>query len=292
MTSITKNHKTATILTAIAALAGVLVGASTAGNEHMTFAYKGFFRGFAHIKGDDGKQATEQPTNIDQNAICETAGENSPIHASCTNTATTGSTNTGGIGTVRGSTGDDGKQAIEQPTIIGGAVCETAGENSPIHASCTNTATTGSTNTGGIGTVRGSTGDDGKQAIEQPTIIGGAVCETAGENSPIDSSCTNTATTGSTNTGGIGTVPGSTGDDGKQAIEQPTIIGGAVCETAGENSPIDSSCTNTATTGSTNTDGSITYNTDGSITSITGGSSTSNKGRITGTMKLPFGGFP
>ena len=82
---------------------------------------------------------------------------------------------------------------------------------------------------------------------------------------------------------------GSTGDDGKQAIEQPTIIGGAVCETAGKNSPIDASCTNTATT---NTGGSITYNADGSITSITGGSSTSNKGRFTGTMKLPFGGFP
>ena len=49
----------------------------------MAFAYKGFFRGFAHIKGDDGKQAIEQPTNIDQKATCETAGENSPIHASC-----------------------------------------------------------------------------------------------------------------------------------------------------------------------------------------------------------------
>ncbi|MFZ0512671.1 MAG: hypothetical protein WAM14_13775 [Candidatus Nitrosopolaris sp.] len=244
MTSITKNHKTATILAAIAALAGVLVGASTAGNEHMAFAYKGFFRGFAHIKSDDGKQAIEQPTNIDQKATCETAGGNSPIDASCTNTATTDTTNTGGIGTVRGSTGDDGKQAIEQPTIIGGAVCETAGENSPIDASCTNTAIT---NTGGIGTVLGSTGDDGKQAIEQPTIIGGAVCETAGENSPIHASCTDTATTGTTNIGGSITY---------------------------------------------NTGGSITYNTGGSITSITGGSSTSNKGRITGTMKLPFGGFP
>ena len=41
----------------------------------MAFAYKGFFRGFAHIKSDDGKQAIEQPTNIDQKATCETAGE-------------------------------------------------------------------------------------------------------------------------------------------------------------------------------------------------------------------------
>ena len=153
LTSTTKNHKTATILVAVATLAGVLVVASTAGSEHMVFAYKGFVRGFAHTKGDHGKQGIEQPTNLDQNAVCETTGESSPIDSSCTNTATTDTTNTGGIGTVPGSTGDDKKQTIEQPTIIGGAVCETTGESSPIDSSCTNTATTDTTNTGGIGTV-------------------------------------------------------------------------------------------------------------------------------------------
>ena len=96
LTSTTKNHKTATILVAVATLAGVLVGASTAGSEHMVFAYKGFFSGFAHTKGDHGKQGIEQPTNLDQNAVCETAGENSPIDSSCINTATTDTTNTGG----------------------------------------------------------------------------------------------------------------------------------------------------------------------------------------------------
>ena len=113
MTSKTKNYKTATILAIITALAGALVGASTQGNEHMVLAYKGFFRGLAHIKGDHGKQGIQRPTNIDEKAICETAGENSPIHASCNNTATTGTTDTDG----RITTNTDGRIT----TIIGGS---------------------------------------------------------------------------------------------------------------------------------------------------------------------------
>ena len=205
MTSVTKNHKTATVLVTIVALAGVLVGASTVGSEHMAFAYKGFFRGYAHMKGENGKHAIEQPTNIDQKTECDTAGGNSPIDASCTNTATIDTTNTGGIGAVRGSTGDDGKQAIEQPTNIDQKTeCDTAGGNSPIDASCTNTATTDTTNTGGIGAVRGSTGDDGKQAIEQPTNINQKTeCDTAGGNSGIQGSCINAGGSTTSNTGGI-----------------------------------------------------------------------------------------
>jgi hypothetical protein len=278
----------ASILIAAATLAGVLIGASTAGREHIAFASRDLFKGSAYIKDGHGKEAIERPTNIVQNAVCKTAGENSPIVASCTNTATVTS-NTGGVETVRGSTGDDREQASEQPTITGGAVCKTAGENSPIVASCTNTATVITSNTGGVETVRGSTGDDREQASEQPTITGGAVCKTAGENSPIVASCTNTATVITSNTGGVETVRGSTGDDREQASEQPTITGGAVCETAGESSPIRGSCTNTAGTIISNTDGSITAIRGGSSsTALTGSSSTS----IAGSIKLPFGGFP
>ena len=199
--SITKKHKSATVLVAIAALAGVLVIASTVESEHLAFAYKGFSRGVVHMKGDNGKHAIEQSTNIDQKTICETAGGNSPIDASCTNTAITHSINTGGIGGVRGGTGDDG--AIEQPTNIDQkTICETAGGNSPIDASCTNTAITHSTNTGGIGGVPGGTGDDG--AIEQPTNIDQKTeCLTAGGNSGIQGSCMNAGGTTTSNTGGI-----------------------------------------------------------------------------------------
>ena len=96
--------------------------------------------------GHDG--GIEQPTNIDQKAICETAGGNSPIDASCTNTANTDTTNTGGIGGVPGGTGDDG--GIEQPTNIDQKTeCETAGGNSGIQGSCINAGGSTTSNTGG-----------------------------------------------------------------------------------------------------------------------------------------------
>jgi hypothetical protein len=209
-------HRQATALFAIAALAGVLVVGGTAEIGHLAFAYKSFSK---------GKGAIEQPTKINQNTECLTAGGNSPIDDSCRNTATTHSTNPGGV---RGSTGDDG--GISQPTNIEQkAICETAGGNSPIDASCTNTANIGTTNTGGIGGVRGSTGDDG--GISQ-----------------------------------------------SNNIDQKTT-----CETAGGNSGTKGSCINAG--------GSITSNTGGGITSNTRDSA-SNTGDITGSIKLPFGGFP
>src|SRR5215467_11987139 len=121
----------------------------------------------------------------------------------------------------------------------------------------------------------------GKRAIEQPTKINqNTECLTAGGNSPIDASCTNTITLNSTNTGG---VRGSTGDDG--GISQSNNIDQkAICETAGGHSGVQGSCINAG--------GSTTSNTGGSTTSNTGGSTTSNTGGITGSFKLPFAGFP
>ena len=216
-------HRQTTALVAIAALVGVLVVGSTVEIGHLAFAYKSFSK---------GKRAIEQPTKINQNTECLTAGGNSPIEDSCTNSVTTHSTNTGGV---RGSTGDDG--GISQPTNIDQkAICETAGGNSPIDASCTNTANIGTTNTGGVGGVRGSTGDYG--GISQSNNIDQkAICETAGGNSGTQGSCINAGGSTTSNTGG------SASDTG----------------------------------------GSTTSNTDGSA---------SNTGGITGSIKLPFGGFP
>src|SRR5215831_10476311 len=235
MTNLSKNRSIASILVAVVTLTSVLTEASTVGREHTAFAFQNL-KTSAYIKDHGhGKQRIELPTNIVQNAVCETAGENSPIVASCTNTANVITSKTGGLGTVRGSTSDDRKQASEEPTITGGALCETAGESSAIVASCTNTANVITSKTGGLGTVRGSTSDDRKQASEEPTITGGAVCETAGESSAIRGSCTNTS---------------------------GTII--------------------------SNIGGSITGMRGGSSITITGSSSTST----TGSIKLPFGGFP
>ncbi len=154
-TNISNIRRIASILVAVATFAGVLTVASTAGREHIAFGFEDFFKGPAHIKDGHSRQVIQPSTNLVQNALCETAGENSPILASCTNTATVITSKTGGVGTVRGSTGHDRIQMSEQPTITGGAVCETAGENSPIRASCTNTYGTIISNTGSISTIRG-----------------------------------------------------------------------------------------------------------------------------------------
>jgi hypothetical protein len=232
MTWIKMEHKPATALVAIVLLAGVLVVGGTIESGHLGYAYNSFSK---------GKHAIEQTTKIDQNTVCLTAGGNSPIDASCTNTATTHSTNTGGIDGVRGSTSGDGR--ISQPTNINQkAICETAGGNSPIDASCTNTANIGTANTGGIGGVRSTTSDDGGISqlnnIDQKTE-----CETAGGNSGMQDSCMNAGGSTTSNTGGS----------------------------------------------ASNTGGSAS-NTGGSA-SNTGGSA-SNTGDITGSLKLPFGGFP
>ena len=90
--------KTATVLVAIAALVAILGGgAGAVGSDQMAFAYEGFFSGFAHIKGDNGKQSIEQPTNIDQKTVCLTAGGNSGIKGSCLNAGGSTTSNTGGI---------------------------------------------------------------------------------------------------------------------------------------------------------------------------------------------------
>ncbi len=185
----------------------------------------------------------------------------------------------------------NGKRAIGQPTNIDQKTeCLTAGGNSPIDSSCNNTVITHNTNTGGIGGARGGTGDDG--AIEQPTNIDQkAVCETAGGNSPIDSSCNNTAISDTTNTGGIGGARGGAGDDG--AIGQPTNIHQKTeCLTAGGNSGIQGSCLNaggttTSNMGGINTNMGSSTNNMGSSSTIMGSSTNSMS-----SIKLPFGGFP
>jgi len=166
MTSISKNHTSYTVLVAIGTLAVILVAGSegshqmayakgAVGSHQMVFGNKHFFMAFPSKRVDNGKQPTrqaiEQPTNNDQKGICLTAGGSSGITGSCTNAATTTTTNTGGIGSIGGSLGENGKQAIEQPTNNNQkALCITLGGNSPISASCTQISASTTTNTGGI----------------------------------------------------------------------------------------------------------------------------------------------
>ena len=199
--------------------------------DHMAFGSKPFFTAFL-FKGDHGKQASSTTTtNTGGNGVGGSRGDHGKQASSTT------TTNTGGNG-VGGSRGDHGKQASSTTT----------------------------TNTGGNG-VGGSRGDHGKQAIEQPTKNDQrALCITVGGNSPITGSCTDTATTTTTFTGGIGVVGAGSGDHGKQAIEQPTKNDQkALCITVGGNSPITGSCLQ--------------------ITAST----TSNSGGVRASDKLPIG---
>ena len=92
MTSI-KNHKPATVLVVIAALAGVLVVSTvTIGSIHKALA-------------DESKTITKNvtnsgvnvPTDTDQKQECETAGGNSGVTNSCTAASTDTVTQSGGI---------------------------------------------------------------------------------------------------------------------------------------------------------------------------------------------------
>jgi hypothetical protein len=85
MRSIIKNNKTPAVLVAIAALAAVLVGASTVGSGHMALA------------GNVTNTGINVPTDTQQKQECETAGGTSPITASCHATSTDTVTSSGGV---------------------------------------------------------------------------------------------------------------------------------------------------------------------------------------------------
>jgi hypothetical protein len=119
MIDITKNHKTATIaLIAIAGIAATLLVAGTVAvaSNHSAFAWKE--KGYKKDKyqrddnkyqndGSDSKyvmgseRGSGSSINLiasnEQSSECETAGANSPITGSCSNTATATATNNGGI---------------------------------------------------------------------------------------------------------------------------------------------------------------------------------------------------
>ena len=89
MTSV-KNHKTATVLVAIAALAGVLVSSTVAiGSGHIALADD-----ITKLYNNTGISV---PTHTNQKQECETAGETSPISGSCLSTSTNTITQSGGI---------------------------------------------------------------------------------------------------------------------------------------------------------------------------------------------------
>ena len=85
---ITKNHKTTTVLVAIAALSAILVaGSVAAASDHVAFAKK---KGFKN-------SGIAVPTITAQLQKCTTAGGTSPITGACIATSTNTVTESGGV---------------------------------------------------------------------------------------------------------------------------------------------------------------------------------------------------
>ena len=86
-----KNHKPATVLVVIAALAGVLVVSTVAiGSVHKALADETITK---HVNNT----GINVPTDTNQKQECQTAGGQSPIGTSCTATSTDTVTQSGGI---------------------------------------------------------------------------------------------------------------------------------------------------------------------------------------------------
>jgi hypothetical protein len=87
---ITKNHKTTTVLVALAALSAILVaGSVSAASDHFAFAHK---------KGVKVKNSgIAVPTITAQLQKCTAAGGTSPITGACIATSTNTVTESGGV---------------------------------------------------------------------------------------------------------------------------------------------------------------------------------------------------
>jgi len=85
---ITKNHKTTTVLVALAALSAILVaGSVAAANDHFAFAHK---KGFVN-------KGIAIPTITAQQQKCVAAGGTTPITGSCIATSTNPIDESGGV---------------------------------------------------------------------------------------------------------------------------------------------------------------------------------------------------
>ena len=128
-----------TILTAELLTAGAAAGAL--GSDHPAFAHKKGYKGL-------NSKGISQTNAVNQEAECKATGDASPVTCSSTNTASIGSTNSGGIAALDYS---KGRQGISQPHAINqDAVCGADGAAVRIDVSCSNTATITTTNNGGL----------------------------------------------------------------------------------------------------------------------------------------------
>ena len=147
MTNVANTQKKSTVqliiimlmLTAALLTVGTAVGAL--GSDHPAFAHKKGYKGL-------NSKGISQTNVVNQEAQCKATGDASPVTCSSTNTASIGSTNSGGIVALDYS---KGRQGISQPHAVNqDAVCGADGAAVRIDVSCSNTAAITTTNNGGI----------------------------------------------------------------------------------------------------------------------------------------------
>jgi hypothetical protein len=147
MTNVTNTQKKSTMqliimmtmLTIALLTAGAAAGAL--GSDHAALAHKKGYKGL-------NSKGISQTNSVNQEATCKATGDASPVTCSSSNTASVGSTNSGGIAALDYS---KGRQGISQPHAVNQhAVCGADGAAVRIDVSCSNTAAITTTNNGGL----------------------------------------------------------------------------------------------------------------------------------------------
>ena len=229
---------------------------------------------------------------------CDTGNGNTGGDTGSGNTAGHTSSGSGDDTAGHTSSGDDGTGGThngEDPSFYQDPSCISVGGNSPITDSCNNTAISNNSNSGGnIGTGNGQ-GGSGDRASGPGIRQAPVECITVGGNSPITGSCTNSAISNNTNSGGnIGTDNGASGS--ANGASGQGIRQAPVCMTVGGNSPITGSCANAGTIMNINTGGTVHSNGGvdasakraGTMNTNSGISSPANSG---GTDRIPLPTF-
>ena len=210
MSTITKK-KASLALLIVAFATSLVIGPIVLSADNSVFASRsshghGHHHGNGHGHGhnSDGN-SVDLKSKQKQTALCQSAGGNSPITASCINAQSHSNTNSGGIASASGSGDSNGNSIGLKNNQKQRVVCQSAGGNSPFTLSCINAQTSANDNSGGIASASGSGDSNGNSIGLKNNQKQTALCQSAGGNSAITASCINAQAAGQTNSGGIAT---------------------------------------------------------------------------------------
>ena len=137
----------------------MIAGTIVSYNDDLAFAWRHNHNHFNHFddKSSNNHQRIDQSSVQRQHSFCLTAGFDSPVSASCNNTAASTNANAGSNGAASDSNGNSRThQNIDQSGHQHHRTfCITAGADSPIVGSCNNSALHSNANAGSNGATNG-----------------------------------------------------------------------------------------------------------------------------------------